>query len=72
MINQLYIRQLDVKNIFLNVLLKETIFIEQPPGFINPNFPNHICHFNHALHSSKQAPRPGLNAYLYVFGLGFF
>ncbi|XP_049368381.1 uncharacterized mitochondrial protein AtMg00810-like [Solanum verrucosum] len=35
------IRLLDVKNVFLYGILKEEVFMKQPPGFIHPDFPHH-------------------------------
>lgn len=31
--------------------------MEQPPCFVNPQFPNHVCRLNKALYGLKQAPR---------------
>lgn len=33
------IRQLDVKNVFLNSILKKTIYMEQATSFINAKYP---------------------------------
>lgn len=49
--------QLDVKNAFFHDFLRETILIEQPPGFIDKRYPNHVCHLKKALYGLKQAPR---------------
>jgi len=37
------IHQLDVNNAFLRGSLEEIIRCQQPPGFVNPSSPDHIC-----------------------------
>ena len=31
--------------------------MSQPPGFVNPAFPNHVCKLRKAIYGLKQAPR---------------
>ncbi|GJY24320.1 ribonuclease H-like domain-containing protein [Tanacetum coccineum] len=47
--------QLDVKNVFLHGHLSETVYMHQPPGFVNPNKPNYICHLQRSLYGLRQA-----------------
>lgn len=54
---QMKVFQMDVKSAFLNGDLKEEVFVEQPPGFINPTFPNYVYKLDKALYGLKQAPR---------------
>ncbi|GJR55894.1 retrovirus-related pol polyprotein from transposon TNT 1-94 [Tanacetum coccineum] len=51
------IYQMDVKTAFLNGPLKEEVFVRQPDGFIDPDFPNHVYRLKKALYGLKQAPR---------------
>jgi hypothetical protein len=36
------LQQMDVKSTFLNGPLHELVYVKQPPGFEDPNFPNHV------------------------------
>jgi hypothetical protein len=49
--------QMDVKSAFLNGPIQELVYVEQPPGFEYPKFPNHVYKLQKELYGLKQAPR---------------
>jgi hypothetical protein len=49
--------QMDVKSAFLNGYLQEEVYVEQPKGFVEARFPNHVYKPKKALYGLKQAPR---------------
>jgi hypothetical protein len=49
--------QIDVKSAFLNGLIKEEVYVEQPPSFGDSEYPNHVYKLLKALYGLKQAPR---------------
>nr|GEW46271.1 hypothetical protein [Tanacetum cinerariifolium] len=48
---------MDVKTTFLNGILKEEVYVGQPPGFVSKQYPYHVYALDKALYGLKQAPR---------------
>jgi hypothetical protein len=54
--------QMEVKSSFLNRPIKEEVYVEQPPGFEDSEYPNHVYKLSKALYGLKQAQEHGMNA----------
>jgi hypothetical protein len=54
--------RMDVKSAFLNGLIKEEVYVEQPPGFEDSEFPNHVYKLSKALYGSSKPQEHVMNA----------
>ena len=52
-----HVHQTDIKTTFLNGVIKEEVYIEQPKGFDLENRETHVCRLHRALYELKQAPQ---------------
>jgi hypothetical protein len=55
--NDFDVHQMDVKTTFLNGYLQETIYMEQPQGFIHLGTHHKVCKLHKTLYGLKQSPR---------------
>ena len=63
---------MDVKSSFLNDILEEEVYIEQPEGFVDINNKNMVCRLHKPLYGLKQAPRAWYERlHKYLVKIGF-
>ena len=48
---------MDVKTVFLNGVIEEEVYIEQPEGLEIFSSESHVCRLKRVLYGLKQAPR---------------
>ncbi|GJU37424.1 retrovirus-related pol polyprotein from transposon TNT 1-94 [Tanacetum coccineum] len=51
------IYHMDAMSVFLQGSTIEQVFVSQPGGFVDPDFPNHVYRLKKALYGLKQAPK---------------
>ncbi|GKE46040.1 putative ribonuclease H-like domain-containing protein [Tanacetum coccineum] len=49
--------QMDVKSAFLYGIIEEDVYVSQPPGFVDPEFPDKVYKVEKALYGLHQAPK---------------
>ena len=67
-----HIHEMDVNTAFLNGVIEEEVYIEQPEGFEVLSSESHVCRLKRALYGLKQAPCAWYTRIdSYFTGLGF-
>jgi hypothetical protein len=51
------VHQMDIKSAFLNGIIKEEVYVQQPPDFIIPGSKRKVLRLRKALYGLRQAPR---------------
>ena len=51
-VKKLKVRKMDIKGAYLNGILKETIYMDQPKGFDDET--RRVCHIKKTIYGSKQ------------------
>ena len=49
--------QMDIKSVFLNGMLQEEVYVEEPKGFVDPHRPDDVYKLKRALYGLKQASK---------------
>uniref|UniRef100_A0A803NKZ0 Reverse transcriptase Ty1/copia-type domain-containing protein n=1 Tax=Cannabis sativa TaxID=3483 RepID=A0A803NKZ0_CANSA len=66
------IQQVNIDNAFLNGILTEDVYMEQPFGYVSLTHPSYVCKLQKALYGLRQAPRAWFDRLKNVlFSLGF-
>ncbi|KAI5336038.1 hypothetical protein L3X38_026172 [Prunus dulcis] len=66
------IRQLDVQNAFLHGFLNEDVYMRQPAGFVDEQYPNYVCKLQWSIYGLKQAHRAWFHRFSeFLLQLGF-
>ncbi|GKD67278.1 putative ribonuclease H-like domain-containing protein, partial [Tanacetum coccineum] len=63
--------QMDVKSVFLYGTIEEEVCVHQPPGFVDPAYPNKVYKVIKALYGLHQAPRAWYETFSSLMENGF-
>ena len=55
--HEMKLYQMDVKSAFLNGFINELVYVDQPPGFEDPRYHNHVYRLSKALYGAQASPK---------------